>query len=583
MKGLWKKRGEAETVEQAIKSLSGANLCDLKKMKNRPSHRIDRLDEVCSEIAIAISDKKPISVIADYDNDGIAAATILHLLFKSFNVNETTIIPKRMSEGYGAKPEMVEKLEPGLLIMVDNGITAFDAVSRAKELGFTVIILDHHVADPKGLPNADVIVDPSAIEGSADSPYYCGAGLALCVMLEMIPVTKNLVPELRKIKIYSILLAGIATIADCVPLLGDNRWIVQTAAEMVSSVPRPSTLASLFAKLGMDCKKIDNPSFVFADEVGFKVAPCFNAFGRLEDDGANRIYNMISYLPLDDTSLANASLCDHYANEIVEKNNERKELTKEWAPKLEKLVVEGDMPLCIYDENIPQGLVGIFAGRLAEKHQMPCIVFTDSLVEPGILHGSARSYGGIDIKSALDKVADKMVNYGGHAGAAGVTVKKEEYKAFCNALSEAMKGEVVDTTLYYDVEIDEMEIGKTLKKLESYAPYGQGVPMPIFKINHRLMPGPMGFINRLGNDKEHMKFSLGDGTASAVGFFMSSAYEKLGQPRNVTIYGTLGLNFFNGEASNQFQIEDFETWEGAEVKVETPLAALLKQAAALKS
>lgn len=583
MKGLWKKRGDAETIEQAIKQLSGAKLCDLKKMKDRPPHRIDRLDEVCSEIAIAISDKTPISVIADYDNDGIAAATILHLLFQSFNVKETTIIPKRMSEGYGAKPEMVEKLKPGLLIMVDNGITAFDAVKKAKDLGFKVIILDHHVADPRGLPDADIIIDPSAIEGSAESPYYCGAGLALCVMLEMIPQTKNGIVELRKIKVYSMLLAGIATIADCVPLLGDNRWIVQSAAEMVAAVPRPSPLASMFAKLGMDCKKINNPSFVFADEVGFKVAPCFNAFGRLEDDGANEIYNMISYLPLGETSVAISILCDDFADKIIAKNDERKELTKEWSPKLEKLVEEGSMPLCIYAENIPQGLVGIFAGRLAEKHQTPCIVFTESVTEPGILHGSARSYGGIDIKAALDKIADKMVNYGGHAGAAGITVEKAVYEDFRKSLSEVMKDEKVDTTLYYDVEINEMEIEKTIKKLESYAPFGQSVPMPIIKINHRLMPGPTGFVNRLGADKEHMKFSLGNGDASAVGFFMARAYEAMGQPRNVSLYGTLGLNFFNGEVSSQFQIEDFEPWEGAETKIETPLAALLKQAAALKS
>lgn len=587
---MWKKRNkDIDSIRSAVEFNSGCSFEELSKTE-RPSHRIDLIDKAAETLRESVEKKKKIGIIADYDADGVCSAAILQVLLRDFyHANTNVVIPKRIQDGYGAKPCHIDLIgDCDLVIMVDNGITCFEAVDYAKSKGMKVIILDHHLAGPEGIPDADIVIDPSAIEGSADSPYYCGAGLSLNLVLELIPESANKSPLAKKIKRLAMSLAGIATIADCVPLLGDNRWIVRQAAHYMKTVPN-SGLRSLCKLSHLSCAYesklhpgvlIGDPWF-FPEDVAFKIAPCLNAPGRLNDEGARLVFETLSSIDVRG-AIKSTSSFDAMAQELIALNEQRKDVTKKWLPVLESKIGDTErMPLCVFVPKMPKGLVGIFAGRLAEKHQMPCAVFTDDENDSEILHGSARSYGDIDIKAMLDENQDILEKFGGHAGAAGITVRKENFSAMCERFVDSLKGKAIVNDFFYDLEISEDALPEIVSELDMAWPYGKGNPEPILKINHKCQPTTGGFITRLGAEKEHMKISMGD-NCSGIGFYMSSKFDELGQPRSIIIYGTVGKNLFQGVKSNQFQIEDFEPWEEGKVTIKTPLAQLLINAAKAK-
>ena len=501
----------------------------------------------------------PIVVCGDYDVDGVMATTIMVLTLRNCGyTNVSYMIPDR-SEGYGLNTRMIEEIaqtkgdpESITIITVDNGIVAFEAIELAKNYGMKVIVTDHHLGlknedGSYNLPNADLIIDPAFIEGTADFPKYCGAGLAYKIAQEIIS------PRYRPAGSDTTLLdqfkvcAMLATFADVVELKEENYVI---AREGLTLLNKKKALDGVLAL----CEAADI-EYVDEQTVLFKIAPIINAPGRIKPNGAMQAVELM---------LSDAGFdADRIAKELVEINEERKKLVEAGNKKL-KSQIEGKAD-DIYIEYIPNthsGIVGILAGQMAEDTKRSAIVFTDS-EKPGIYVGSARSKNDLNMKQELDKMADILVAYGGHEGAAGLSIKAEDLETFRNRMQAdiatlGLQFEEPDVE-YYDLEIPCTEVEKAVKELERYAPFGAGNPRVSFKITDFNVDAFAGVYKRVVakggvslTSKNHVK---------AIGFGQADKMEPYEKPSKLTLYGNLAYNRFRGKATPQIEFDDFEVIE----------------------
>lgn len=534
----WKKRGSETTIKEVVLRNTGLSEIDFLFPNRDPV--IENLEQAVKFITEAVRNKEHITVMGDYDADGITASAILYrLLVEGFGYKDITMrFPKRFSEGYGLKMTVIDEISSGLLITVDNGIAAVDEIAAAKEKGISVVVIDHHLPNPdKGLPNADVVVDPNALPNSEFSGY-CGAGLAYKTALKSGVCSPKLLSSLLS-------LAAIGTVADVMELVGDNRNIVISGLQAINDGTIPIGLADLLEKL--DLYEINET------DIGFKIGPIINACGRLYDDGAKFPFYLLA---LDNY---NPKLPER----LIEINEQRKTIVKNGLNSAEMIIAQtclyGDSPMIVYAEKtFHEGVVGIIAGKLAEKFKVPVFVLTEA-DEPDVLKGSGRSYGDFNLKELLDKVSDLMIGYGGHAGAAGLSLKKENLEL----LRETMKSEVeksgyseADEQLYYDLEIKPNEIEDSIKELNTYAPFGQGNPKVLFKVRgYKLMPRNGKFFQIMGDGSIIKLF--GDNSL-AIGFGLTQKFDDEGQPMSVDLYGNLGINKFNHKDEIQVELNDFE-------------------------
>lgn len=556
----WIKTDNAKTIEEVILRNTGYKTIEDFLGLNLKVYSIKFIKEACDMITEAIKNGWQITIVGDYDADGVTASSIMYDGLQSLGAKVKVRIPRRLSEGYGLSEKIIDEIDSGLVITVDNGIVAFDAIKKAKEKGLKVIITDHHLPDASGeLPPADIVIDPH-LKGTADFEDYCGAGIAYKLMQALIPENKQL---LKKLSCF----AAIGTVADVMPLVEENRLIVKEGLKnMVTYNCRTSGLYSLLRLLDLD-------RVVTEENIGYKIGPCINAAGRLYDDGAMKAFEIISY---------DGKYSEDYAKELVEINELRKKMTEEAmvaiADNIRDNCLYGDYPLVIYQPGIHEGLVGIIAGKLTELHGVPTIVFTDSS-EEGILKGSGRTECGVHLKNLLDSCSDVFVRYGGHAEAAGVSVEKARYDEMCEKLMEKIPDPVIDphkNDTFYDLEITVNEVPDVLEQLKKYAPFGNGNPNVIFKINgFSLSPRYSSCYGTLGEDKDHLKlYGIG---MDAIGFSMVEKYQDMGEPKNLTLVGSINENYFMGRIATQITLLDF--CDAGKKVGKTKLALLLEEKA----
>lgn len=547
-----------KTLEEVIEAHSGVPVSEF---LTRKYYAFDDMNIAANMIRDAVNANEKITVFGDYDADGVTSSSILDFILKELKANYTIRLPKRLSEGYGLSEKFVEdELEPGLLITVDNGIAALSAVKKAKDKGLKVLILDHHLAVESGeVPEADFVVDPHIIK-TADYEDYCGAGLAYKLACTMFPNNKVLLDKLS-------CLAAIGTIADVMPLTGDNRNIVLDGLEnMKKKGHRPIGLAAL---LDICCLG----DSLTAKDIAFKIGPMINAPGRLFDDGANIPLKLLTFN-------GNYTKAVDMATELESLNNQRKEETKVATELIHKNISDnclyGDVPLCIYEPGLNPGLVGILAGRIAEEMRVPTFIFTDA--EGGLLKGSGRNGGTINLKELLDAHCELFAHYGGHEGAAGVAVEKDKYQHMVDELLKAdiqLPDEVSD--ICYDLEVSINEVPALLKEMEKYEPYGMGNEKPVLLIkDFRSVPKYGKPFTTMGEDKQTIKIY---GTEfDAIGFGMYEDYKRINKPREMQLIGTLGKNNFMGKEAIQLELIDFKSNE--KVVTKGNLQSLLANAAA---
>ncbi len=468
---------------QGVPSLVAATLCargltDLEEAKGLLSSGEDQLcdpflmkdmDLAVARVSRALGNGEKIAIYGDYDVDGITSTCLLTHYLRAQGGDVCYYIPNRLSEGYGVNNEAVDRLAEqgvGLIITVDCGITALSEVRYAASLGIDVIITDHHECKEK-IPAAVAVVDPHR----KDCPYpfkdLAGVGVAL-----------KLVMALGGEKRYRALfleyadLAAVGTVADVMKLLGENRTIVRVGLNHLKKTRRRG-LYALMVEAGTLNRAITSTT------VGYCLSPRINAAGRMGRAA------MAAELILTDDPVRAETL----AQELCELNRQRQAVELDIFNQCLALLAGKKQYDCLVlaDKAWHQGVVGIVASRLAE--QFACPVFMICLQADGKGTGSCRSYGGFNLFCALDQCADLLEGYGGHALAAGFSIKEENIPAFRARMEEIVRGdtggEEMVSTLQIDGEISNTAV-LTVEQVEALSmlePYGAGNPKPVFSLS----------------------------------------------------------------------------------------------------
>ena len=355
-------------------------------------------------------------VFGDFDTDGEMSMAIMDLVFKIKDINVQVMAPQRHFEGYGANMRMfseVQAANPGkriLLILVDNGIVCYEVCHAAKEAGWQVVIMDHHLGqyDEAGniiLPECDIAIDPEAMPGTSDFDGYCAAGLCWKFASAMLGQ--------EQARIF-MPMAAIATIADVVPLREENYVIVRDGLMYLNKGYAPMGVTAL--------ARANNATFVDETTIGFTMAPCCNAPARLYPTGWEKVVDLMTCT--DKFSVMNR------ASLLVEDNKARKEQEAFAVAKVTEALPAGAVPDIVisYIPGVNPGLVGVMAGKIAEKEQRPVGFFIENWKGKGGLTGASRETGHLNFKKALDSVKTTPPEYRGHAKGSGLTLQGEAYE-----------------------------------------------------------------------------------------------------------------------------------------------------------
>jgi len=442
-------------------------------------------------IASAIIAQQHIMIIGDYDADGATSTTLVMRALRAFDSKQCSyLVPNRFEYGYGLTPAIVEVAQgrrPNLIITVDNGISSNAGVKAAQAHGIAVVISDHHLAGEE-LPPADAIVNPNQPGCEFPEKSIAGVGVAFYLMLAVRVALREQgwFSEARgEPNMAGLLdLVALGTVADVVPLEKNNRLLVQLGLQRIRKRQCCAGILALMQVAGKDVAQCTSADF------GFFVAPRLNAAGRLEDMSAG-----IECLLADDFE----SALD-MATQLHELNHERRQIESEMLDHamkyLDELIQSLDesllpLGLCLYDSHWHQGVVGLLASRIKERFHRPVLAFADAGNGEANdeIKGSARSIPGLHIRDVLDSVATLhpglIEKFGGHAMAAGLSLKKSNYprckQAFEQVVAERLDAETLENIIYTDGNVDTAEMTlATATTLRLAGPWGQQFPEPVF-------------------------------------------------------------------------------------------------------
>lgn len=535
-----KRKESGSTVKSAVEYHSGKTAEELSARKDFREMHIHNLDRAVRTVRSYLDEHSdaPVYIVGDYDSDGINATAIMYWTFRKLARKAVTRLPHRFSEGYGLSEKIIDEIPYGsLLITVDNGIAAGTAVKKAKEKGMTVIVTDHHLppVDENGnpvLPEADVIVDPNADGGQSDGGDICGAAIAYRFALEVF----------KRIPLDPLcVLASVATVTDVMSVAGTSRSLLAGGLQLVNRGKVLPGMRILLRECGLYEDGLE--SHITEEDYGFRIGPMFNAPERLVDGGAEMVLDLLK-------SPVSSSEVQEKAKKLIELNDKRKITAREAEERAEHLITE-KRPIVICDPLTGEGIIGLVAGYLTEKYGCPAIVFTKSS-EDGILKGSGRSIPQIHLKKVLDSLDDYLIGFGGHAGAAGLSLKEEDLEAFTDAFVKACQPlPEKPKDMYYDLEITPADIPAAVDELKTYAPYGEGNPQIVFRMRYKTVGQP-----RFIGDGSHLMIREPDFTIMAFG--LAGKYRALGTPSDLDMIGHLSESWFRGQKTYRFEAVSIE-------------------------
>ncbi len=513
-----------------------------------PPASLTHATDAAQILADAIEAEARLLIIGDYDCDGATATAVGLRALKSLGATVDFLVPDRFKLGYGLSPEIVDvaaSLSPDLIITVDNGIASLEGVARAQEHGIAVLITDHHLP-AETLPPADCIVNPN--QPGCDFPSKCIAGVGV-----MFYVALALRAELRERGYFNdhpepnfadlLDLVALGTVADVVKLDRNNRILVSQGLKRMRAGRMQPGIGALFKAAGRDPKRAS------AFDLGFLLGPRLNAAGRLADMRLG-----IECLTTDDPARAL-----QIAQELDNLNRERREIESDMQDQalvlLEALNTDDPAPgVALFDESWHEGVVGILASRIKEKLHRPVFAFAAS--EGGIIKGSGRSIPGLHLRDALDLIAKRapgiLVRFGGHAMAAGATLREGDFERF-QALFAEVAGELLDPadltrTLETDGALETGYISLDIARLLENEVWGQGFPAPLFVDEFEVEQ------QRVLKDK-HLKLRLRKGNARIDAIQFNFARQPGDRTRAAF---RLAINEYMGVESPQLMIEYLE-------------------------
>ena len=508
--------------------------------------------EIAAKLAAdAIISGKKIAIFGDYDVDGITSTATMVKYLRELNIDVIWHLPDRESEGYGLNIESIEdfaKQGAKLLISVDCGISGIAEVERAKELGMQVIITDHHNPEAT-LPNADAIVNPKRIDDTSGLNYMAGVGVAFMFLVALNRELRNLGKETQINLLDYMDFVALGTICDTMPLIGLNRAFVATGLKVLELCNNIGLCAL------MEVAGVKKPSVYAA---GFAIGPRLNAAGRLESAAP-----ALELLLTDNILIAR-----DLAIKLNTMNQERMEIQNQIMldaiDLADKCVAVGKCSLLLCKEGWHGGVMGIIAGRLKDKYNMPTLVATS---DSGMINGSGRSVAGVDLGKIIHEglAAGILSEGGGHAAAAGFTLLAENEDVFRefmeNAVSKQLDGAPLKQEFVADAWLDASGANmKLVRELALLAPFGQGNPEPLFVLDG----GTIAWAGVMGNGS-HLRGNIrtDNGTMlSFVGFNLTATpvgeflLDEANINRKIKMLGRLKENEHNGRTSVQFILED---------------------------
>lgn len=508
-------------------------------------------------LATAIVENRKVMIIGDFDADG-ATSTALSMMSLTLMgcKNHDYLVPNRFDFGYGLSPEIVEvaaQQQSEVIVTVDNGIACFAGVEKAKSLGMTVIITDHHLA-AETLPNADAIVNPNQPGCEFLSKNLAGVGVAFYLMLALRAELKtNGWFERTKLKIPNLAelldVVALGTVADVVPLDENNRILVHQGLQRIRSDKCRPGIQAILDVAGRDRSRL------VASDLGFVVGPRLNAAGRLDDMSLG-----IECLITDDPARAR-----QIAVQLDSLNRERREIEgsmqQEAIKALDGLNIEANkLPfgLVLYQADYHQGVIGILAGRIKDKYHRPTIAFAHQ--DDDTLKGSARSIPGLHIRDLLEEInnryPDIIGKFGGHAMAAGLSLPIKNLPAFEQVFhqisEENLKDKPLAGELISDGELQTQDLTLAFAQcLKDAGPWGQGFPEPLFDGEFQLMEQRLVGSKHLKMMVKHESGVLVD----AIAFNVDLALWPNSECSHVSLAYKLDINEFRGRTSLQLMVE----------------------------
>ncbi len=493
-----------------------------------PPHLLKDSTKASRRIAEAVRLSQSITIVGDYDVDGVSATAIAVLFFRRIGHRVDAIIPNRFRDGYGISPSLLERIDTDLIVTVDNGIAAVDAALICKERGIDLIITDHHTP-PKILPEAYAIVDPKQHDDNYPTSDICGAQV---IWLLLALVKKELKSDVDMSEFLEIL--SLAIVADIMPLLGTNRAILKAGLEQMSRSDRPCFVI---------IREALNKSVLSSEDIAFNIAPRLNAAGRLEDASL-----ALEFLLSSDEQSAYEKF-----EQITHLNNMRKEIESDTTSEAIEMIDSNDRVIVVAQEGWNEGVVGIVASRLAQKFERPAIVLS---IKDGIAKGSARSVANIDLYSLMSTQHGLLDRFGGHKMAAGLSLSIDNLEQFRVAINmEALKLRADDFILKEQIfgELDAQSIDfELLDILDRFEPYGEANPRPVFLAKDAKVLS----VSYMGEQKNHSRVDLelqeGKQNLNLIAFHHRVEKPKEG---HFTCSYTINKNEFNNRVSIQLMLQ----------------------------
>lgn len=436
--------------------------------------------KAAKKIADAVRSGKKITLVGDYDVDGVSSSAIMVEFFRQIPYPLETIIPNRFNDGYGVSPNILKRVDADLVITVDNGINAIEAAEICKQRGIELIITDHHTPS-EILPNAYAIVNPKLSTCSYPFEEICGAQVAwllLGALKQELKLSINMKDFLD--------ILAIAIIADIMPLTDINRAIVKEGLKVLTNSLRPSSII---------IRDFLNKNYITAEDIAFQIAPRINSAGRLEDATI-----ALEFLTAQSTNIAYTQF-----EKLNTLNEQRREMEANTTEEALALADAEDKVIVVAKEEWHEGVVGIVAARLVEHFSKPAIVLS---IKNGVAKGSARSIGGVNIYELIKNNSSYLTKFGGHKMAAGLGLEEKNIDAFKKAInSDALE---IDSSEFISLDeivgilpSDEIDF-ELLDLLEKFEPYGEANLRPSFLIKDAEILD----INYFGKDKSHSRIKL---------------------------------------------------------------------------
>ena len=483
------------------------------------------IDIATKRIKKAILENETITIVGDYDVDGVVSTTIMLDFFKTIGVKVNHIIPNRFEHGYGLSVKIVDLIDEGLVITVDNGISAYAASVKLKEKNIDLIITDHHTVGTQ-IPLALAIINPKQHDCNFEFKDICGAQVAwyLCAAIK-----KELNLDVNMSSFLDLLC--VAIIADIMPMTALNYTLVKQGLKKIKSSSREA-----FKRLN----EVMSKEILVSDDIGFFIAPKLNSAGRMDDASV-----ALSFLLSENAFNANETL-----SLLDELNNYRKTLQEEISRKADSKTDKNDNAVIVWGEDWHEGVIGIVASKLSNAHKKPAFIFS---IHNGIAKGSARANANINLYDVITKAKHLLIGYGGHKNAAGLSLNAsnlEEFKSIINNELESSKDDLhIESVTLGELDVSSVDLD-FISIIEQFEPYGLENHRPIFKISNATLVK----YDLLGKDKNHLKLTLN--SEGVIFEAMKFNDSNTNIPQNLDLIVSISKNEFRGAVTPQFLIQD---------------------------